>query len=135
VSRTGWLAVLGLVVAVLGLMLRLQWPSSRPSVECSAEEVRWVDAGTDAVALCQPGRSEQRSPAGPLLTLGGKLNLNDANPEELAQIPGIGRSLAKALVKARNERKGFRTWEEVDAVSGVGPAKLAALKGSAELGR
>jgi competence protein ComEA len=113
----------------------VQWPTARASLDCPVEDVRWVDASGGAVALCEAGSPEQRAPAGPLLTLGGKLNLNGASAEELAQIPGIGRVLAKSLVKARTERKGFRTWEEVDAVSGVGPAKLAALKGSAELGR
>ena len=38
-----------------------------------------------------------------------------------------------ALVKERGELGRFRSWEEVDAVSGVGPAKLDILKRSAEL--
>jgi competence protein ComEA len=85
------------------------------------------------VASCTSGSAMERPPAGPMMTLGGRLNLNDAAAEELALIPGIGPMLAGALAKARSERGGFRSWEEVDAVSGVGPAKLSILKQWTEL--
>ncbi len=75
-----------------------------------------------------------RGPAGPALTLGTKLDLNQVTVEELRLLSGIGPSLASALVKARAERNGFRSWDEVDAVVGVGPAKLGTLQRSTELG-
>jgi competence protein ComEA len=68
------------------------------------------------------------------MTLGSKLDLNDANVDELRLIPSIGPSLAAALVTARAERDGFRSWDEVDAVVGVGPAKLDILKRFAWIG-
>ncbi len=74
-----------------------------------------------------------RGPAGPALTLGTKLDLNQVTVEELRLLSGIGPSLASALVKARAERNGFRSWDEVDAVTGVGPVKLATLKRWTEL--
>ncbi len=67
------------------------------------------------------------------MTLGGRLRLNEASADELALIPGIGPTLARALVKARGEHPGFQSWEEVDEVSGVGPAKLRILKEWTEL--
>ena len=67
------------------------------------------------------------------MTLGAKLNLNEASAGELALIPGIGPKLAGALVRARGERGAFRSWDEVNAVTGVGPAKLGLLKEWSEL--
>jgi competence protein ComEA len=67
------------------------------------------------------------------MTLGGRLRLNEATADDLVLVPGIGPTLARALVKARTERGGFRSWDEVDAVTGVGPVKLAALKRWTEL--
>ncbi len=67
------------------------------------------------------------------MTLGAKLSLNDATADELLLVPGVGPALAKALVKARAERRRFRSWDEVDAVTGVGPVKLEALKHWTEL--
>jgi competence protein ComEA len=54
--------------------------------------------------------------------------LNRASARELEQIPGIGSVLAARLVAARDSAGGFRNWEQVDAVKGVGPAMLARLK-------
>lgn len=84
------------------------------------------------VASCTSGSTE-RPPAGPMMTLGARLSLNNATAEELGLIPGIGPKLAGALVRARGERGPFQSWEEVNAVSGVGPAKLRILKQWSEL--
>lgn len=133
-SRTGPLAVVALVTIGLGGVLRLRWPSSAPALDCEAADVRWVDAGGAAVASCRPDAPVERAPAGAALTLGAKLDLNQATAEELRLIPGIGPTLAAALLKARADRGGFRSWDEVDAVVGVGPAKLDTLKRSAVIG-
>jgi competence protein ComEA len=68
-----------------------------------------------------PGRSAP--PAGIV-----RVVLNRASARELEQIPGIGAVLAARLVAARDSVGGFRNWEQVDAVKGVGPAMLARLK-------
>ena len=47
---------------------------------------------------------------------------------DLTAIPGVGPHLARALVEARARRGGFGSWDEVDEVPGVGPAKLEALQ-------
>lgn len=62
------------------------------------------------------------------------LDLNTATEEELARIPGVGRSLARKLVEARQARGAFTSWDDVDAVSGVGPAKLETLQAATRLG-
>lgn len=58
---------------------------------------------------------------------GAKLDLNRASAVDLARVPGIGRRLARAIIDERARRGGFRSLDEVDAVRGVGPAKLRLL--------
>jgi competence ComEA-like helix-hairpin-helix protein len=65
--------------------------------------------------------------------LGRRWNLNEATAEEIAQVPGIGRARARALVAARASSGGFQSWDQVDAVPGIGPVLLRALQSEAEL--
>ncbi len=56
-----------------------------------------------------------------------KIRLNDATRDDLVTVRGIGDSLAGKIMEARPSG-GFRSWDEVDAVPGVGPAKLNSLR-------
>lgn len=56
-----------------------------------------------------------------------KIPLNDATLQDLMALPGIGTSFAEALLEAR-PAAGFRSWAEVDAVKGVGAARLKLLQ-------
>ena len=131
--RTRWLAVLGVIAVGSGLAMQLRWPNSNPALDCPVGNVRWAESGTMWVASCAPDEPPARAPAGPAMTLGAKFSLNDASADDLLLVPGVGPVLAKALLKARAERGGFRSWDEVDAVTGVGPVKLEALKKWTEL--
>jgi competence protein ComEA len=82
------------------------------------------------VARCGEGTAPTGAQA---VALGLKLDLNTASQEELAQLPGVGRSLARKLVEAREAQGHFKSWDEVDAVSGVGPGKLETLRAATEL--
>jgi competence protein ComEA len=84
----------------------------------------------DGVAVCGEGAPPTGAQA---LALGLKLDLNAATEAELAQLPGVGRTLARKLVEAREAQGRFSNWQEVDAVSGVGAAKLEALQAVTEL--
>lgn len=57
------------------------------------------------------------------------LNLNAASAEELTALPGIGEALAARIVEHREANGPFETVEDLTDVSGIGPAKLAALEG------
>ena len=131
--RTRWLAAVAAFAVGTGLWLRLQWPSAKPALDCPVGDVRWSDAGTMWVARCAPDLPLEHVPTGAAMTLGVRINLNDATADDLVLVPGVGPVLAKALLAARAERRGFRSWDEVNAVTGVGPAKLRALQQWTEL--
>jgi competence protein ComEA len=56
------------------------------------------------------------------------LNLNEANRSQLIEIPGIGEAFADRILDQRKELGKFRSWADVDEVSGVGPKRLENLK-------
>lgn len=60
-------------------------------------------------------------------TIGGKINLNTADADELDTLPKVGPVLAQRIVDWRKEHGAFKSVEELDAVDGVGPKMLEAL--------
>lgn len=126
--RRAGVALLLLASVTAGALLSMRWPSQRPALDCDPSAVHLDDAG---VAHCGPGRPLS---ARQVLTAGGKLDVNRASAEELAVIPGVGPKLAQAIVGARARLDGgFTNWDEIDRVSGVGEARLDALKAAAEI--
>lgn len=135
-TRTRGLAVVLLALLGLGLLGLWRWPSANPALDCAPEDVRLVPQGAgggEAGLLAVCGGEGELPTGAAALALGRKLDLNSASEEELALLPGVGPALARRLVSERQERGRFRTWAEVDAVSGVGDAKLRTLQASAEL--
>jgi competence protein ComEA len=120
-ARTGGLAFLLLGALGAGLWLQQAWPDSRSGLDCAPEVVRWVGEGPAAHAQCGPGA---RLPDAVAAALGQRLSLNRAAEADLARLPGVGQRLARALIAARP----LRSWDQVDAVPGVGPARLATLR-------
>ena len=57
-----------------------------------------------------------------------KINLNHAELEDLMLIPRLSFKTAQNILSERNKRGGFRSFEEVDQVSGVGPGTLEKLQ-------
>ena len=127
-GRTAALAAAALGVLGLGVVARLRWPDSSPALDCAPEVVR---IGTDGVATCGEGLPPSGAQA---LALGRRLDLNTATSEELALLPGVGPALARRLVEAREDGGGFASWDDVDAVPGVGAAKLQTLRAATVLG-
>jgi len=125
-NRTGALAVAALGLWGLGVVARVRWPASKPSLECEPGAVRLVEG----IARCgtgEPPSAPQR------LLLGQKLDLNRVSEEDLARVPGVGASLARDLVRSRERRGPFASWEEVASIPGVGSARLATLRATMEL--
>jgi competence protein ComEA len=63
-----------------------------------------------------------------LLTLGLTLDLNSATPGDLEALPGIGPALAQRIIDYRQAHGPFKTIEDLEQVSGIGPKKLAQVK-------
>ncbi len=62
--------------------------------------------------------------------VGGEvLDLNRATARELEALPGIGPALARRILAYRESHGPFRRVEDLQKVSGIGPARLARLAG------
>ena len=61
------------------------------------------------------------------------VHLNSATLEQLETLDGIGPALAQRIIDFRSEHGGFRSLDELDQVSGFGPARMAALHGHVAL--
>ncbi len=57
-----------------------------------------------------------------------RIDLDHAGVDELAALPGVGPSLAAAIVADRQAKGSFKTLTELDRVRGVGPAILKQIK-------
>ncbi|GDY04598.1 hypothetical protein LBMAG50_07390 [Phycisphaerae bacterium] len=57
-----------------------------------------------------------------------RIDLDQAGVDELAALPGVGPSLAAAIVADRQAKGPFKTLTELDRVRGVGPAILQQIK-------
>jgi competence protein ComEA len=64
---------------------------------------------------------------------GERVDLNRASVTELMRLPGVGEKRAQAIV-AHRTKQPFRRTEDVLAVKGLGPAWLAKVKGSVQVG-
>jgi competence protein ComEA len=58
----------------------------------------------------------------------GPVNLNTASVEELDTLPGIGPSIAQAIVDERERNGPFRSVDDLERVRGIGPSKLDQLR-------
>lgn len=57
----------------------------------------------------------------------GKININTASATELALLPGVGPSLAAAIVTYRVKHGRFASVAALDSVPGIGPKRLAEI--------
>jgi competence protein ComEA len=56
------------------------------------------------------------------------LDVNAAPAEELELLPGVGPSVASAIVADRADRGPFRSVDDLDRVRGIGPGLLAKVR-------
>jgi len=57
----------------------------------------------------------------------GKMDVNQAAPEDLQKADGVGPALAQRICDLREERGGFRFLEELTDVPGIGEKRFEAL--------
>jgi len=139
------LAPLALIPALLGLEPSATWPGRpRPCqrvVEIDAElrcddeieieldecpdlELASLRSG-DALSRCMLHRVDAET----LERLELPVDVNQAEPDELASLPGIGPALAGRIVAGRP----YASVDELDRVAGIGPKRLVALRARARV--
>ncbi|GAA2240234.1 hypothetical protein GCM10010413_47610 [Promicromonospora sukumoe] len=65
---------------------------------------------------------------------GGTIDINTADAVGLEALPGVGPSIAQAIVEWRETNGAFASVDELDDVPGIGPATLDELRDSARVG-
>ncbi len=63
-----------------------------------------------------------------------RVDINSANSQQLASLPGIGEAKAAAIIKAREQRP-FTSVADLRRVSGIGEKTLAELKPRIQVGK
>jgi len=58
----------------------------------------------------------------------GPISLSTASAAELERLPGVGPVTAEKIVDHRNEHGPFRSADELTAISGIGPARVDAIR-------
>jgi competence protein ComEA len=59
----------------------------------------------------------------------GPVNLNTATAEQLDGLDGVGPATAAKILAFRQQHGGFSSVSQLDQIPGIGPKKLAALRG------
>ena len=74
------------------------------------------------------GEAPEVDPGGPAGTATGPIDINRAPAEVLETLPGIGPATAAAIIDDRTRNGPFATVDDLDRVSGIGPATLSRLR-------
>lgn len=84
----------------------------------------------DATGIVAPssGAASGSSTTGGTDGVAGPVNLNTATQAELEALPGIGPSLAQAIVAERDRRGGFTSVDQLRQVRGIGDKRFADLR-------
>lgn len=93
------------------------------------------NSGSGTVTLAVPAQMQTAPTAAataasetvPEETVSFPVNINTADAETLAALPGIGQVLAKRIVAYRQHNGSFRAIEEITNVEGIGEKKAEAI--------
>jgi competence protein ComEA len=93
----------------------------------------------DQMQVYVPRKGEAEPPAPPNGsapdTTAAKININTASIEELDKLPGIGPSLAKAIIDYRTKNGPFKQIEDINEVKGIGDALFEKIKEQISVGQ
>src|SRR5207302_11351542 len=83
----------------------------------------------DGEQVLVPARGATATAGGGPPSPAAPLDLNTASAEQLDALPGVGPATAQKIIDYRQAHGPFRSVDELAGVRGVGPSKLAQLKG------
>ena len=88
-----------------------------------------IDAALgEGTRIVVEGDTVQLEPMDELLVFGLPIDLNTASAAALQSIPGIGPSRAAAIIDERTARGRFSSIEDLQRVSGIGPATVDQIR-------
>lgn len=73
--------------------------------------------------------ADPTTPSGDAGPTSAPISLNTASREQLESLPGIGPTLAEAIITERDRRGGFRSVNELRDVRGIGDKRFADVEG------
>jgi competence protein ComEA len=85
-------------------------------------------ASTPVAPATAPGPVAAGRPAPQSPSADHPVNLNSATSADLQRLPGVGPVLASRILAWRQAHGRFSTVEELQEVSGIGPARFAVLR-------
>ncbi len=124
------------LVIVCGLLIAALLVGYNAFYNPSAKETVFVDKssyssdkesyGQDSVSenLLEAEKDESLFPDTP------KVNINTADKETLAELDGIGDTIAQRIIDYRNENGGFKSTDDLMNVNGIGKQKYELIKDS-----
>jgi len=74
-------------------------------------------------------KDAQAAQPSPVSQVMAKININDADLEQLESIRGVGPALAERIATYRKENGKFKTTEDLMKVRGIGQSKFDRIKG------
>lgn len=80
------------------------------------------------IIVPRAGEEEKQVSGSPGDRSRSKVNINRAGVEELITLPGIGPALAQRILDYREQHGPFRSIEDIQNVSGIGPKRFQELK-------
>ena len=81
----------------------------------------WISAGGHRGQLIEIDQAEP-------LSYQFLVDVNEADWPELAQLPGLGETLARRIVESRELDGPYDSLEEIQRVKGIGPRKFEAMR-------
>ena len=120
--------VLGFCALLLTLSAGARWLDRPPEVTTDARVVDVPALIREDSALRARGAARDQP-----LAAAERIDPNRADLEALQRLPGVGAATAAAIVASREGEGPFRRADDLLRVRGIGPAKLAAMRGHLSL--